>query len=88
MRRFKVKCNLKTPSDVKLSDLQNGYLVFLEFVDFGPPNSKFLCSKINTNKKLELSKNWNICPKSPYTITLKLDEPAVRQAAPQYFHTV
>ena len=41
MFSFEVKRNRKTPNDVKLNSLQNGYLGFLIFSYFDPKNSRF-----------------------------------------------
>ena len=50
MYMFEVKRNPKTPEDVKLSALQNGYFGFLNSTSLTPQTQYFDLSKINVYK--------------------------------------
>ena len=67
IHRFEAERKKKTPEDVKLNVLQNGYLGFLLFSDFTLKlNIDF--SKVDDYKSkfFELSKKRNICYKARY----------------------
>ena len=64
MYRFEVKCKAKTPNDVKLSALQNGYLRFLIFSILNPKIQNVDSSKIKANKL----QNFGVVQKSKYVL--------------------
>ena len=59
--QFCSKTQSKTPNDVKLNALQNGYLEFSILFDFDPQNSKFLLKKMLIKSEIiKLSKKSGI----------------------------
>ena len=64
MYSFEVTGNKKTPSGVKRSALQNGYLKFYIFFYFDPETKNFDFSK-NNNYKIQ---NFGVTPKPEYML--------------------